>query len=96
MSLEKVILNQSNKVSNALETLAAIRKYSNDKMSHGLGRVDLYVEDVEGDWLEEWSDPEEYEEVDFHKLANTGEMAQTIPNKYSSQEIKNSIDVNTP
>jgi hypothetical protein len=59
MSLNKVILKRSEKVSNALETLKANRRFSQDKVSYGLDRVDRYVEDVEGDWLENWS--EEYE-----------------------------------
>ncbi len=55
MSLNKVILKRSEKVSNALETLKANRQFSQDKVTYGLDRVDRYVENVEGDWLENWS-----------------------------------------
>ncbi len=47
---------QSEKVRNALKTLEVIRRFSQDKMTYGLGRVDRYIEDIEGDWLEQWSD----------------------------------------
>jgi hypothetical protein len=55
MSLNSAILQRSEKVSNALETLKATRRFSQDKVTDGLYRVDRYVEDVEGDWLENWS-----------------------------------------
>jgi hypothetical protein len=47
---------QSKKVRNALETLKANRRFSQDKVTYGLDRVDRYVEDVKGDWLENWSE----------------------------------------
>ena len=36
------------------EKLAAARKMQDGWMNHGLDFVDLYVEDVGGDWLEKW------------------------------------------
>jgi hypothetical protein len=59
MSLNKVILKRSEKVSNALETLKANRRFSQDKVNYGLDRVGRYVEDVEGDWLENWSEEDD-------------------------------------
>jgi hypothetical protein len=47
---------QSEKVRNALKTLEVSRRFSQDKMTYGLGRIDRYIEDVEGDWLENWSE----------------------------------------
>ena len=55
MDLHKVILNQNEKINSALEALKADRKYRQDKVEHGLQRVDLSVEGIEGDWLEQWS-----------------------------------------
>ena len=52
MAIEQVILSQSEKVARTLEKLRASRKYQNDKLIHGLNRVDLYVEDVEGDFID--------------------------------------------
>jgi hypothetical protein len=59
MTLEQAILSQTAKVDSALETLKASRKFQRDKLTHGLNRVDLYVDDVEGDWLEKWNDETE-------------------------------------
>ncbi len=56
MNLEQVILSQSKKVDSALETLKANRRYQQDKLTLGLNRVERYVEDVEGDWLDDWTD----------------------------------------
>ena len=40
------------------EALAAARQMQQDWLEHGVDFVDLYVEDVDGDWLEEWSENE--------------------------------------
>ncbi len=56
MNLEQVILSQSKKVDSALETLKANRRYQQDKLTLGLDRVEQYVEDIEGDWLDDWTD----------------------------------------
>jgi hypothetical protein len=47
---------QSEKVCNALEMLKANRRFSQDKVICGLERIDQYVKDVEGDWLEKWAE----------------------------------------
>lgn len=59
MTLEQTNLSQTPKVNSALETLRASRKFQTDKLAHGLSRVDLHVDDVEGDWLENWNDQTE-------------------------------------
>jgi hypothetical protein len=56
MNLEQAILSQIKKVDRALETLRANRKYQQDKLTLGLVRVDRYVEDIEGGWLDDWTD----------------------------------------
>jgi hypothetical protein len=63
MNIEQAILSQSEKVDRALETLKANRRYQQDKLTLGLDRVDLYVEDVEGDWLDDWTDEAGEDEV---------------------------------
>jgi hypothetical protein len=45
------------------EALAEARKMQHDWMTHGLDFVDLYVEDVDGDWLERWGEDEEAPET---------------------------------
>jgi hypothetical protein len=63
MNIEQAILSQSEKVDRALETLKANHRYQQDKLTVGLVRVDLYVEDVEGDWLDNWTDEAGEDEV---------------------------------
>ena len=63
MSLENVILNRSEKVESALDTLRANRQYRQAKRTHGLERINVYVEDVEGRWLEDWSEADEAADV---------------------------------
>ena len=64
MDLHKVILKQNENIDAALEALKADCKYRQDKIDRGLQRVDLYVEDVEGDWLEQWSDDKKLVKLD--------------------------------
>jgi hypothetical protein len=45
------------------EALAEARKMQHDWMTHGLDFIDLYVEDVDGDWLERWGEDEEAPET---------------------------------
>jgi hypothetical protein len=56
MNIEQAILSHSKKVDSALETLRANRRYQQDKLTVGLDRVERYVEDVGGDWLDDWTD----------------------------------------
>jgi hypothetical protein len=58
MTLERPILKRSAKVDSAIESLRASRKLQEDRLAHGSKHVDLYVDDVEGDWLENWDDNE--------------------------------------
>ncbi len=53
--LDWAILSQSKKVDSALETLKANRRSQQDYLTLGSDRVEWYVEDVEGDWLDNWT-----------------------------------------
>lgn len=66
--LDRAILSQSKKVDSALETLKANRRYQQDKLTLGLNRVEQYVEDIEGDWLDDWTDKAEADEKTNGKL----------------------------
>jgi hypothetical protein len=70
MNIEQTILSQSKKVDSALETLKANRRYQQDKLTLGLDRVERYVEDVEGDWLDDWANEsgEDEQENDISKV----------------------------
>jgi hypothetical protein len=43
---------------NPLESLRAARTLQKMRRSHGVNRVDLIVDDIEGDWLEQWGKEE--------------------------------------
>jgi hypothetical protein len=61
MTLERAILQNtaSDSVQDTpLESLKAARTLQKLRRSHGVNRVDLIVEDVEGDWLEQWGEEE--------------------------------------
>jgi hypothetical protein len=42
-----------------LEHLEAARQLQRDWMTHGLDCIDLYFEEIDGDWLENWGEDEE-------------------------------------
>jgi hypothetical protein len=47
----------------ALQALAAIQEYSRQGFEHGVDRVYLHYDDVEGDWLDEFMDEEPLSDV---------------------------------
>ena len=53
--LDWAILSQSKKVDSALETLKANRRSQQDHLTLGWDRIEQYVEDIEGDWLDNWT-----------------------------------------
>ncbi|MDP5017907.1 hypothetical protein FJR11_05620 [Anabaena sp. UHCC 0187] len=50
--------NHSTQLESLTEALAAARNMQQDWLNYGLNFVHIYVEDVEGDWLETWEDDE--------------------------------------
>ena len=46
------------RVAKALQSLRAAQKLQEDRLNFGIDHVNLYVEDVEGDWLERWGEDE--------------------------------------
>jgi hypothetical protein len=51
-----------------LQHLEEARQLQLDWMTYGIDCVDLYVEDVDGDWLEKWGEEGEGEEVQRQKI----------------------------
>jgi hypothetical protein len=49
-------MNNSDKFQQAMEALEKARQMQRDRLRFGLDFVNLYVEDVEGDWLENWGE----------------------------------------
>lgn len=61
---ENNLLAEANKIATrkiecALETLRINRRYQQDKLTFGWDRVEQCVEEVEGDWLDNWTDETE-------------------------------------
>lgn len=52
-------------------SLRPIRKYQRDRSTHGVDRVHLYYEDVEGDWLKEFSQEEEAQDLSQNSSSET-------------------------
>ena len=51
-------MNSITQVDEFAEILSAARRMQQDWLEHGLNYVHLYVEDADGDWLENWGDDE--------------------------------------
>jgi hypothetical protein len=49
---------------NPLQSLRAARTLQKMRRFHGVKRVDLIVEDIEGDWLEQWGEEGKEEALD--------------------------------
>ena len=58
MTLERSIIENapSAEPEAPLESLRAARTLRKMRRTHGVNRVDLIVEDVDGDWLEQWDE----------------------------------------
>jgi tetratricopeptide (TPR) repeat protein len=58
------------KLNAALEALESARELQKLRRSHGVDRIHLLVEDVEGDWLEEWGNDEILDSEEFQDKLN--------------------------
>lgn len=74
MGIESKIL-EADAIESALQTLKAIQTYERNKRTHGLGRVELYFRDVEGDWLETWGEDDELEKLAIWREKHAEESA---------------------
>ena len=52
-------MNSITQVDELAEILTAARRMQQEWLEYGVNYVHLYVEDVEGDWLEKWGENEE-------------------------------------
>lgn len=46
----------SDKLAEARSYLRAGKQYQRDRRRHGHKRAELYFDDIQGNWLEEWED----------------------------------------
>ncbi len=74
------------KLNAALESLKAARELQKLRRSHGVDRIHLLVDDVEGDWLEEWGDDEILDSEEFQDKLNF--LAATARREEFQKEIQ--------
>jgi tetratricopeptide (TPR) repeat protein len=55
------------KLNAALEALEAARELQRMRRSHGVNRIELLVDDVDGDWLEQWGEDEVLDSEEFQE-----------------------------
>ncbi|MBH8564342.1 hypothetical protein I8748_19485 [Nostoc sp. CENA67] len=58
MANQRETHSYENQVDRFTEALATARKMQQDWLTYGLNFIHLYVEDVDGDWLETWGNDE--------------------------------------
>lgn len=63
MVTERQNYNQD-QLSKVLQAVEKAQKLQDDRIKFGLDHVNLYVEDVEGDWLQTWDDDEDSDLVE--------------------------------
>jgi hypothetical protein len=56
--VNKKPIEQQERLSKFFHAVEEAQKFQDDLLKYGLEAVHLYVEDVEGDWLERWGDDE--------------------------------------
>jgi tetratricopeptide (TPR) repeat protein len=81
------------KLNAALEALEAARELQKLRRSHGVDRIHLLVEDVDGDWLEEWGEDEVLDSGDFQdKLGFLAALARKEELKKEFRKREEEID----
>ena len=57
--IQEIQLGRQEKLAKFIQHLEESRQLQQDWMNYGLECVDIYVEDVDGDWLERWGEEED-------------------------------------
>lgn len=68
MGIKSITFSDKERLEKVWQSLQAAQKLQDDRLTFGIDHVNLYVEDVDGDWLERWG--EEEEERDLKLEAN--------------------------
>ncbi|MEA5469630.1 DUF1822 family protein [Spirulina sp. 06S082] len=63
----------SGKLDLLLSSLQKVKKMQADRLNLGSDYIDLYIDNVEGDWLENWGQPEKSLQNSSQHLTNSGE-----------------------
>ncbi len=54
-------LSNQERLEKVLQAFQAAQQLQEDRLTWGVNHVNLYVENVDGDWLEKWGEEEEEE-----------------------------------
>jgi hypothetical protein len=68
--VKKIPTDRKERLEKFIKAVEAAQKLQDDFLKYGLACVDLYVEDVDGDWLERWGEDEET--IEGEALATQG------------------------
>lgn len=67
-----------NNLDNFNQALLQARQMQDNWLQYGVNFVDLYVDDIEGDWLETWAEDEQEKETVSQIWVNTSQWLQGI------------------
>lgn len=59
MGTQSIILSKEDRWETVWQALQAAQQLQKDRLTFGIDHVNMYVEDVDGDWLERWGEDEE-------------------------------------
>ena len=59
MGTTSATLSNQERLEKVLQALQAAQQLQEDRLTWGINHVNLYVENVDGDWLEKWGEDEE-------------------------------------
>jgi hypothetical protein len=81
--------NSNAQIETLSEALASARKMQQDWLNYGLNFVHIYVEDVDGDWLETWGEDECNSLFDEIKefLVSNDDVATKIRNNLGERSL---------
>ncbi|WP_353930456.1 hypothetical protein WJM97_19600 [Okeanomitos corallinicola TIOX110] len=89
--VKEIEIKKTDKFTQYLEHLEAGKKLQEDWINHGIDCVDLYFEDIDGDWLETWGD-DDYEPGYIEKLTTFLESDDVVAVKVRERLQHKSID----
>ena len=61
MAITSKTLSNKESLEKLWQAFQAVQKLQEDRLAWGINHVSLYVENVDGDWLEKWGEEEEGE-----------------------------------
>lgn len=61
MAITSTTLSNKESLEKLWQAFQAVQKLQEDRLAWGINHVSLYVENVDGDWLEKWGEEEERE-----------------------------------